>query len=101
MSCNLLVSVLLPSIHAILSASSFPSSVLSVYNNWRILAMEPNNRVFQSDMETIEEFLERWKVHNYDVLSKLKTDGTDDTKKVMLLVRALSVEVTTDIQRKF
>ena len=62
--------------------------------------MEPNNKLFQSDMETIEEFLERWKVHNYDVLSKLKTDGTDDTKKVMLLVRALSVEVTTDIQRK-
>ena len=61
--------------------------------------MEPNNKMFQSDLETIEEFLERWKIQNFTALSKIDEKNSEE-ERIMLLACALPVEIVTDIQRK-
>ena len=60
---------------------------------------ENNNKVFQPQLETIEEFLQRFLVQNYETLSKI-VKPEENAKKTMLLARALPVEVLTSIQRK-
>ena len=65
--------------------------------------MEPNNKVFQSELETIEEFLERWKIQNFAALKKIddkKPEERSPGEKISLLALALPVETLTDIQRK-
>ena len=57
-----------------------------------------DQKVFKPESETIEEFLQRFKVQNWSTLNALKPE--DVQKKAMLLVNALPVEVVTDIQRK-
>ena len=55
-----------------------------------------NNKTFQSELESVTEFLERFKVQNF----KLLIDNKDDKHKAMLLANALPVDVLTDIQRR-
>ena len=56
-----------------------------------------DSKVFQPDIENIEEFLQRFKLQNYLVLHKARNDAT---KQAMLLANALPVTVLTDIQRR-
>ena len=59
---------------------------------------DESQKVFKPELESVEEFLERWKVQNFGALQKLKPE--ENEQKVMLLACALPVEVLTDIQRK-
>ena len=52
---------------------------------------------FQSDVETIKEFLERFKAQNSAILSR---EATTAAQKAALLCRSLPVSVITDIQRR-
>ena len=52
---------------------------------------------FNAEVETIEEFLERFKIQQADALDKA---GTNNKKKVSLLVKSLSVQIITDLQRR-
>ena len=51
--------------------------------------------VFQSDVETVTEFLQRFKVQNSSALEK-----ASGTKKAELLCRSLPVNIITDVQRR-
>ena len=55
-----------------------------------------NNKHFQPELETVSEFLERFKIQNYKVLK----DNKDELDKAMLLANALPVNILTDIQRR-
>ena len=57
-----------------------------------------SQKLFKPELETIEEFLERWKAQNLIKIMKLKPE--EAAQKAMLLVCALPVDVLTDIQRK-
>lgn len=61
-----------------------------------IMASSDSN-LFQPDIENIEEFLQRFKLQNYEVLHKARNDHT---KQAMLLAKALPVTILTDIQRR-
>ena len=52
---------------------------------------------FYPELETIVEFLERFKVQCADLLKKA---DSDDTQKVSLLMKALPVSIITDLQRR-
>ena len=56
------------------------------------------SKCFQPDVETVEEFVERFKKRNFEALSTTKE--TEKLKKAMLLANALPVNVLTDIQRR-
>ena len=56
------------------------------------------SKYFQPDVETVEEFVERFKKRNFEALSTTKE--TEKLKKAMLLANALPVNVLTDIQRR-
>ena len=56
-----------------------------------------NHRVFNPDLETVEEFLQRFKVQQHDVLYKAKDDSM---RQAMFLANALPVNIITDIQRR-
>ena len=56
----------------------------------------PANKNFQPDIESVEEFLERFKVQNFQKLSSIK----DDKQKAMLLANVLPVDILVDIQRR-
>ena len=60
--------------------------------------MMSDQKIFKPEMESVEEFLQRFQVQNYTVLSALK--DTDIQKKAMLLANALPVDALTSIQRK-
>lgn len=51
--------------------------------------------VFQAEVETVTEFLQRFKVQNSSAL-----DAADDGKRAELLCRALPVAIITDVQRR-
>ena len=57
---------------------------------------EFTNKTFQSEIESVSEFLERFKVQNFKLINESKNDQT----KAMLLANALPVDVLTDIQRR-
>lgn len=57
-----------------------------------------NLKVFNPNLETVEEFLQRFKVQHYEVLLKA---GENSTKRAMHLANALPVNILTDIQRRF
>ena len=59
---------------------------------------DTNNKIFKPELESIEEFLERFKLQNFTTLANLKPE--EKSKKAMLLANSLPVEVVTDIQRK-
>ena len=52
---------------------------------------------FNSEVESVLEFMERFKVQNADLLQQA---GDDAVKKASLLVKALPVSVITDLQRR-
>lgn len=52
--------------------------------------------VFQSEIETVTEFLQRFKVQNASALEA----APDDTKRAEILCRALPVAIITDVQRR-
>ena len=52
---------------------------------------------FNPELETVNEFLERFKVQSYDALSEA---GADGKKKAAILVKALPIAVITDLQRR-
>ena len=56
-----------------------------------------NNRLFHPELENVQEFLQRFKVQNYQNLNDPKGDAAS---KAMLLVSALPINVSTDIQRR-
>ena len=56
-----------------------------------------NHKIFKPDVESVSEFLERFKLQNHSVLEEKKED---DKSKAMLLANALPVDILTDIQRK-
>ena len=56
-----------------------------------------DTKVFHPDIETIEEFLQRFKLQNYETLHRYRND---ETKKAMLLANTLPIAVITDIQRR-
>lgn len=55
--------------------------------------------VFQPEVESVTEFLERFKVQNAIALSAATGDGAD-AAKATILCRALPVAVITDVQRR-
>lgn len=57
-----------------------------------------NQKVFKPEMESVDEFLERFKVQHFQQLAACKPE--DVGKKAMLLACALPVDVLTSIQRK-
>lgn len=56
-----------------------------------------NSKHYQPDIESVEEFLQRFQLQNYDALHKTRKDPT---RSAMLLANALPVPVLTDVQRK-
>ena len=52
---------------------------------------------FDPKLETVVEFIERFKVQCSDLLEKA---GTDEKKKAAVLIKALPVTVITDLQRR-
>ena len=56
-----------------------------------------NYGVFNPDLETVEEFLQRFKVQQHDVLYKAKDDSM---RQAMFFANALPVNIITDIQRR-
>ena len=59
--------------------------------------LSSNGKMFHVDIETVEEFLQRFKVQNYDALRKV---SKDESRSAMLLANALPVHVLTDMQRR-
>ena len=60
--------------------------------------MTSNNiQPFDSKIETISEFVERFSVQNGEALAKV---GDDGLKKAMLLIKCLPVTTVTELQRK-
>ena len=62
------------------------------------------NKVFQPEIETVEEFIERFKVMNHDKL-RIKNEAgvvqsVSEEHKAMLFANCLPVNVITDIQRR-
>ena len=51
--------------------------------------------VYQPEIESVTEFLQRFKVQNATVL-----EGATDSKKAAILCRSLPVPVITDVQRR-
>ena len=58
---------------------------------------DSNNKIFQPDLESVSEFLERFKLQNHTILEEKKEDNKS---RAMLLANALPVDILTDIQRK-
>ena len=52
---------------------------------------------FDPQIETVTEFIERFKVQSAEPLSKA---GSDSQKRASLLVKALPISVVTDLQRR-
>mgnify|MGYP000660460455 CR=1 FL=1 len=52
---------------------------------------------FNPSVESIEEFIQRFKLQNYE---KLNSANNDNKKKAMLLANSLPVQVLTDLQRR-
>ena len=57
-----------------------------------------DQKIFKPEMESVEEFLARFKVQNWSVLNALKDNEVQ--KKAMLLACALPVDIITSITRK-
>ena len=53
--------------------------------------------VFDSSVESVSEFLERFRVQCSDLLAKA---GNNDRKKAAILIKSLPVPVITDLQRR-
>ena len=56
-----------------------------------------SNKTFHPDIETVEEFLQRFKLQNAEALDKA---GNDSKKKAILLANCLPIAVVTDVQRR-
>ena len=56
-----------------------------------------DSKVFHPDIESVEEFMQRFKLQNNDVLSKSQKDTQ---KQAMHLPNALPIDVLTNIQRR-
>ena len=56
-----------------------------------------SHRVFHPDLESVEEFIQRFKMQNG---SKLNATNATDADKAQLLANALPIPVMTDIQRR-
>lgn len=56
-----------------------------------------NEKLFQPDIEAVRDFLERFKLQNYDMLHKCRNDGR---RRAMLLAQSLPTSVVRDIQRR-
>ena len=56
-----------------------------------------DSKVYNQDVETIEEFLNRFRLQNWDALHKYRND---EVRRAMLLSNALPVKVLTDVQRR-
>ena len=56
-----------------------------------------NSRVFNTNLETVEYFLERFKVQQHDALTKANTDSH---RRAMFRANALPINIFTDIQRR-
>ena len=62
---------------------------------------DQDSKSFQPDIETVEEFLERFKIQKYPQISPLKdSEEADQKKKAAILANTLPVNVLTDIHRK-
>ena len=59
---------------------------------------ENQNRIYKPELETIEEFLRRFKLQNYATLEAIPDD--QPRRKAALLACAIPVEIMSDIQRK-
>lgn len=58
---------------------------------------EFNNKMFQKDVETVEEFIQRFKLQNRDALVAA---ADNPMKKAALMANALPIPILTDIQRR-
>ena len=56
-----------------------------------------NLHLFSIEIESVEEFLQRFKIQNGYKLDKA---GNDDSKKARILAKSLPTTVVTDIQRR-
>ena len=56
-----------------------------------------NLQPFDSKIETIREFVERFSIQNSEALAKA---GEDGLKKAAILVKCLPVNIVTELQRK-
>ena len=54
-----------------------------------------SNKIFQPELESVSDFLERFKLQNFFLLEE-----KDDKKKAISLANALPVDILTDIQRR-
>ena len=56
-----------------------------------------HHKTFHPDVESVEEFLQRFKLQNLDALHKARNETT---KRASLLANALPIQVLADVQRR-
>ena len=61
------------------------------------MASVSDSRMFNADLESVPEFVQRFKLQNHEALHKARND---DRKKAVLLANSLPVHVLTNVQRR-
>lgn len=61
------------------------------------MSSSDNSKVFHPEVESVEEFVQRFKLQNAD---KLEEAEDNPSRRAMLLANALPIDVLTDIQRR-